>query len=868
MQVNNYPVHQDRVRLAALGSYAILDTPPEQQFDRLVRLAAKACEMPMAALSFVDEHRQWFKATFGLAVRETDIAASFCKYAICDKSTFVVEDASTHPLFIDNPLVTGDLHLRFYAGCPLVSPEGHALGALIVLDKESRTLSSEQRLDLEVLAEQTMMALELRRQRLNLDHLLAHRKQAHLDLDNLTSASPAANWEMSPDRAVFQWTSEATAMLGMPAAALSNIDDIGKFIHPAQQEAWKSAFHASAARGTPVDVECLLLCSDGGWRNIRWVAVAEWSPPGVVSRVFGAIQEVPLPEDMESVSPGVSDSGIRRAPAAPAARRVVPPFKKLPTSVVVTDLDGRVVYWNEGAERLYGWSVEEAQGRVAFADLVEPPDSFEAIRRDLLNAGELNRRIHQKGKNGGDLTVDCHLTLIRDHNRLPQLIFIIGSDQIEPSIADDKIYALAFYDQLTQLPNRASLMDRLRHALLVAERKHAYGALMLLDLDNFKSLNDTLGHAKGDLLLQQVAARLLKCVRQTDTVARLGGDEFVVLLEELGHETQEAVNQSETVAMKILDALVGPFQLGGNQRNCTTSIGVTLFREKAADIEDLLKQADLAMYQAKQSGRSTLRFFDPDMQRLALERAVLEIDLRKARFDDEFELYYQPQRGRDGSLIGAEALLRWNHPTRGLLNPNEFIPLAEEIGVIVPLGAWVMERACAQAAAWQQAGNRPLQSMAVNVSARQFLQANFADMVQGVLQRTGLDPNLLKLELTETLLVKDIEGTAIKMAALKRLGVRFALDDFGTGYSSLSLLRKLPLDQLKIDQSFIQRIEHDDGDDKLVHSIIALGKTLKMNVLAEGVEKPAQERILSRHGCDEFQGFLYGRPEPASQFRH
>ena len=439
-------------------------------------------------------------------------------------------------------------------------------------------------------------------------------------------------------------------------------------------------------------------------------------------------------------------------------------------------------------------------------------------------------------------------------------------DVTEREQAHAEIHRLAFHDALTMLPNRRLLTDRLQQALPYSARSGHRGAVLLIDLDNFKTLNDTLGHDKGDLLLQQVAQRLVGCVRESDTVARLGGDEFVVMLEGLSLHAGEAATQAETVGRKILATLSQPYLLADCQNRSTPSIGITLFFGHQTSIDELLKQADLAMYQSKTAGRNTLCFFDPAMQSMVADRAALELDLREAVRHQQFTLYYQPQVIGDGRLTGAEALLRWQHPQRSLVSPAEFIPLAEETGLILPLGLWVLETACSQLATWAKQPATAQLFLAVNVSANQLHQADFVEQVLEVLSKTGANPKRLKLELTESLLVSDVESTIAKMSALKAHGVGFSLDDFGTGYSSLSYLKRLPLDQLKIDQGFVKHILIDPNDAAIAKMVIALADSLGLTVIAEGVEIEAQRDFLARLGCHAYQGYLFGRPVPLEEF--
>jgi len=432
--------------------------------------------------------------------------------------------------------------------------------------------------------------------------------------------------------------------------------------------------------------------------------------------------------------------------------------------------------------------------------------------------------------------------------------------------AEEKITELAFFDPLTQLPNRRLLMDRLGQALIVCARNASCGAVLFLDLDHFKTLNDTLGHDMGDMLLQQVARRLTACVREGDTVARLGGDEFVLVLEGLHHNTQEAATQAREVGETILDTLNQPYRLDTGEHRSTASIGATLFTRATVSTDDLLKQADLAMYKSKDTGRNTLQFFDPAMQTVVLERAALETQLRRAIQEEQFVLHYQAQVVGDGRVTGAEALVRWLHPQRGLMAPGDFIPLAEETGLIQPLGEWVLQAACTQLACWAKQPALAHLSLSVNVSAHQFHRPDFVDQVLQILDLSGANPRRLKLELTESLLVDNLPLVVEKMFALKVKGISFSLDDFGTGYSSLSYLKRMPLDQLKIDRTFVRDILSDHHDASIAKAFIALAQGLGLSVLAEGVEIEAQRDFLTKAGCHAYQGFFFTRPLPLDAF--
>ena len=428
-----------------------------------------------------------------------------------------------------------------------------------------------------------------------------------------------------------------------------------------------------------------------------------------------------------------------------------------------------------------------------------------------------------------------------------------------------RIRHLAFFDQLTRLPNRELLQDRLRQAISACTRTERHGALLLFGLDNFKSVNETLGHAAGDELLQQVAARLAAEVRDGDNVARMGGDEFMVLLEDLGAQPWAAAAHAETFGLKIMRMLSAPYGPFGEHVHVSCSVGATLLPGQRMGAHDLIQQADIALNQAKSAGRGTLRFFDPHMQQIVSTRVTLEGELRKAVGAGQFLLHYQPQVDEAGKVIGAEALLRWNHPVRGLVPPGEYIGLAEETQMILPIGEWVIDTACAQLAAWKAADQtRPL-TLAVNVSPLQFQQPQFAEQVRRAISRHGIEARQLKLELTETMLQGDVQTTVRTMRRLKEEGVQFSLDDFGTGYSSLQYLKQLPLDQLKIDQTFVRDIVTDPNDRAIVATIIAIARHLGLDVIAEGVETSAQLEVLRECGCARYQGYLFGRPVEAER---
>jgi diguanylate cyclase (GGDEF)-like protein/PAS domain S-box-containing protein len=466
----------------------------------------------------------------------------------------------------------------------------------------------------------------------------------------------------------------------------------------------------------------------------------------------------------------------------------------------------------------------------------------------------------------GERVLDVHLVPEWNAGGGVDSVLAIARDITERKKTEDRIHTLAFYDQLTGLPNRPLLVDRLHQAMNVSERTGCYGALFLIDLDNFKTLNDTLGHNMGDLLLTQVASRLSGCVRGSDTVARWGGDEFLVLILTESKIESEAAADTKAVALKILTQLNVPYALEGVPYRCTPSLGATIFHGHGSSVENLTKEADIAMYKSKNAGRNTISFFDPALQLALMERAVMEAQMREALLNSQFVLHFQPQMEGANRLVGAEALVRWQHPVKGLMGPDQFIPVAEETGMILQLGEWVLETACTQLAAWAFDSRKSQLSLAVNVSTRQFRQADFVEGVLAVVKRTGANPHRLKLELTESLLLENTEDVIEKMAVLKSVGVKFSLDDFGTGYSSLYYLKRLPLEQLKIDRSFVRDVLIDANDAAIARTIVALAQALGLQVIAEGVETEEQRAFLASVGCHSYQGYLFSRPVPLVEF--
>lgn len=537
-------------------------------------------------------------------------------------------------------------------------------------------------------------------------------------------------------------------------------------------------------------------------------------------------------------------------------------------AILITDSKGKVIRVNQAFQAITGYLPEDVLGHSPsmLTKEVCNPEIQAQIWQSIVEKNSWTGEIRGRRKNGDEFPVWLTITAVRDdQNRTSQYVGIF-SDIWERKRAQEEIANLAFYDPLTKLPNRRLMQDRFQAALKNAGRTQLYGAVLFLDLDKFKQINDTFGHSYGDLLLIEVAHRLRSCVRETDTVARLGGDEFIVLIEGLPGQDAEASQLAEATAERIRKALALPYLLEDRLHYSSPSIGICLFRDASLTVDALLKFADAAMYQAKEAGRNTVRFYDPVAQQHVDAKNSLESDMRLALEQGQFQLHYQLQVDDAHRPLGAEALIRWLHPHRGLVPPAEFIPVAEESSLIFDIGHWVLKTACQQLQLWaHQATTRAL-SMAVNVSAKQFLQPNFVESTLALLREHSVDPRRLKLELTEGVMIGNLNEVVDKMSALKALGIKLSLDDFGTGYSSLSYLKLLPLDQLKIDRLFVRNLTGNPRDAILVRTIIDMARNFELDVIAEGVETMAELAFLRQHGCLSFQGYLFGKPLPADQF--
>ena len=545
--------------------------------------------------------------------------------------------------------------------------------------------------------------------------------------------------------------------------------------------------------------------------------------------------------------------------------------------IIITDNNNRIIRVNRAFTRLTGYSMEEVIGQTPslFNSGHHDPVFYQQMWQALEQEQHWEGEIWNKRKNGEIYPEWLAITAVKDEKDTVSHYVAAFFDISERKAAEENIRKLAFYDPLTSLPNRRLMLERLGIALVNSNRSKHYGALMFMDLDRFKMLNDTQGHDMGDKLLIEVAQRIHSCIREGDMVARLGGDEFVVMLENLSEIQTEAAIQAQMVAEKIRDSLAATYWLSSGlgqdnkpslEYHCSISIGLVLFYDHTLSKEDLLNRADMAMYQAKHAGRDAIRMFDPAMQSALNDRTALEIYLRRALGHNELILYYQVQVDISGKAVSAEALIRWDQPQRGWVSPAKFIPLAEKTDLILLIGHWVLMQGCTTLVRWAKHPATKHLKLAVNVSARQFRQVDFVEQVQQVLRESGANPKQLQLEITESLIMDNLDDTIAKMYAIKQLGVGFSIDDFGTGYSSLSYLQRMPLDQLKIDQSFVGDLVDDSQDAAIIRIILALGKSLGLNVIAEGVETEVQWNYLNKCGCSVFQGYLFGKPMSLAEF--
>lgn len=535
--------------------------------------------------------------------------------------------------------------------------------------------------------------------------------------------------------------------------------------------------------------------------------------------------------------------------------------------VAVTDSRGVIIRVNDKFCSISQYAREDLIGRThkVINSGYHPQGFFQDLWSTITRGDVWSGDVCNRAKDGSLYWVQSTVVPFMGKDGKPEQYVAIRADITLRKEAEAETQRMALHDALTGLPNRRLMHDRLTTTIQSKERYPSFGAVLLMDLDHFKEVNDTLGHALGDALLRKIAHRLTHCVRKVDTVARLGGDEFVIILDQVGLNSDLAVTNTRSISEKIRTALANPYQLGEHQVNVTPSLGVVLFEGFNDSSEELIKQADIALYSAKEAGRNQVCFFEAALQEKTNQRALIMQELRKVLEKDELVLFYQPVLNAEQKILGFEALVRWFHPEHGTISPSDFIPLAEQSGLIIQIGGWILETACQQLVRWNMHPDRGDWTMAVNVSARQFNQADFAEQIENVLVRTGARADRLRLELTESMLHDNIDSTIVKMETLRELGIRFSLDDFGTGYSSLSYLKLLPLNQLKIDKSFVDDIFEDPSHAAIARTIMALANSLDLSVVAEGVETQQQLDWLLANGCRSFQGYFFSCPLPLNE---
>ncbi|MDO9046122.1 MAG: EAL domain-containing protein [Methylobacter sp.] len=690
--------------------------------------------------------------------------------------------------------------------------------------------------------------IELEMQNEELQHARAALEASHSRYLNLYEFAPIGYLTLTPEGKIIEINLTAAALLGAERSNLINHHFAG-LVAPQDSDDWYLLLKR-------------LLEHEGEQKNFELMLKRG------NSYFHARLDCLPVITDDQTPVLRITLTDITESKRAEEALRIAAVAFEAQEGIMITNADKVMLRVNRAFTDITGYSAEELVGQMPHMfKSGRHSETFYAEMWECINrTGSWQGEIWDRRKNGEIYPKWLTITAVKDS--AGNVTHYVGShtDISARKASEEEIKQLAYYDPLTALPNRRLLLDRLQQALATSTRSKKYGALLFIDLDNFKSLNDHLGHDMGDILLQQVAQRLIDCVREGDTVSRQGGDEFVIMLEELSENIEEAAVKAKTIGEKIIISLNQAYQLTNHEYRNTPSIGITLFINHQHEINTLLKRADIAMYGAKAAGRNTLRFFDQDMQEAVTARAALEADLRFALMKNQFKLYFQRQTRHDGQTVGAEVLLRWKHPKRGFVSPHEFIPLAEEIGLIIPIGQWVLETACAQLKRWEShAQTRNLQ-LAVNVSARQFHQPDFTEQVCAMLNKTAIKADRLKLEFTESLVFDDIDDTIAKMQRLKEIGVSFSIDDFGTGYSSLACLAQLPFDQLKIDQSFVRNIGVKPTDTVIVQTIIGMANNLGMDIIAEGVETEEQLAFLELHGCLIYQGNLIGSAMPLVEF--
>ena len=916
----------------SLARYDILDTPPEFAFDDLARRAADALGTAMAAISFFvrtnstgnatdpkkNDHaalpitREWFKARIGLPF--VALTQEQCFYLPAFTATprrpvvFVIPDALADKRFRDHPLVAGPPHICFYAGSGIFSADGELLGVLSVFDTVSREVIASDLEALKNLAELARARLEARREA---------RLETRIERRAMPNVLPIAERRnTSPEQRIIHLTSELSRLgriledeIAMRKAAEAKLRHEKDFSNAAV-ESLPSAFFMFEQDGKMLRWNERFAVSTGHastdlskMRALDFIAEQDRAlVADAIRRIFENGEEIAIEAEMRHKSGAVFPSsfygraldidgqryclGVGRdiTERKQAEREISRAKERLDLALVGSglaiwdwDLAANQVFFSENWRALLGVRQIEREGIVYQSEEVlawNHPEDHERFRVALAAAvkgtvhdfqcefrapGETEEWVwlHSKGK----------VTQRSDDGRALRMTGTTANIS-QRRVAEERVEFLATRDTLTGLPNRMLVNDRLEQGVANAARKQAGLAFMFIDLDRFKTINDSLGHDIGDELLKRVAARLSACVRASDTVARLGGDEFAVILENLpGGESRDVHEGAQQVAEKMIASLASPIMINAHHLTTSCSIGIGIYPTDGPDPKTLMKHADVAMYDAKAKGRNNYQFFSHELNARAQERLSIENYLRLALRRDELLLYYQPRVSfKTGQITGVEALIRWKHPRHGLLAPDKFIGVAEDSGLIVPIGEWVIEHAFKQVAEWQQKSGREIR-LAVNMSVGQMFDGDrLVRALEQTAKTTALDLHTVELELTESMLLKNIDDTALLLKQLGDMGLGLAIDDFGTGYSSLSYLKQLPVDSIKVDSSFVRDIGTDPNDEAIIRAIIAMTHSLKLNVIAEGVENEEQYRVLRDLECDEYQGFFFAKPLPPAEF--
>lgn len=865
----------ERSRLEALYQCRVLDTPPEAQFDDIARLAADICDTPMAAVTLIDEKRQWFKSRIGLDIQETPREIAFCDETVRSRRVFVVSDTLQNPQFRHNPMVTAEPFIRFYAGAPLFNCDGMALGSLAVLDRVPRKLTDKQIRALEVLSHEVSAQLELRRslgslgdavkerelaeERLRASYRLLERKvfertaalnranaslcheislrsREAASLQSVLDSLPGIFYVFDENGKYLRWNRNFEKITGRSSAEMAEAGPLDIIAGEEEKELTAERIHAVLA-GENASVEADLVTKDG--EHIPYY-------------FSGARIEL----DGKPCVAGMGLDISKRRRAEETLRLKDRALQASVNAIVITDMQGMIEYANPAFERITGYTVAEAMGRnCRFLQNGDREQAgVKALRLAVEHREECAVLLRNYRKNGEMFWNDLHVAPVKETQGEATHFVGVLNDITKIKDYEKELEHQASFDPLTALANRSVLKDRIRYAIAASQRLGSLVAIGFMDLDNFKFINDSLGHTIGDELLKRVAERLLTCLRGEDMVARYGGDEFAFVLMDQKDETSVMA-----LMERVLRTIDRPFEVNDHKLFISCSIGLSFYPRDGKDVDTLLRNADAAMYRAKESGRNNFQFYAAAMNRRARERLSMESKLRQALAGEEFSLQYQPKVDLyTGRMVGVEALLRWQSGD-SMVPPSTFIPLAEETGLIVPIGEWVVHTACAQLKEMQKAGLPPL-AVAVNISARQMGTSSILNTIREALDAAGLAAGSLELELTESTIMQHPEEVNKLLHAFKEMGVRIAIDDFGTGYSSLSYLQRFPVDRLKIDQSFVQDIGADPSDAIIARAVISLGHSLGMGVIAEGVSSREQLIFLREHGCDEIQGFLFSRP--------